>query len=139
MKSTYKRVNIHKIQYQAMFKLWAVNRKTHKEGKLVRILARSRHPDSARPVVVEMGELVGERLDVLRQQPRGVLHHIVGGRVDSALVHRLRHEEEVVPKQEVHHQAQFIKQSKPLRQGHITVHHSSTWWVGRLTIHPAQR
>ena len=63
----------------------------------MRILARSRHPDSARPVVVKMGELVGERLDVLRQQPGGVLYHIVGSRVDSALVHGLRHKEDVVP------------------------------------------
>ena len=44
-----------------------------------------------------MGELVGERLDVLRQQPGGVLNHIVGGGVDAALVHGLRHKEEVVP------------------------------------------
>ena len=84
-----------------MFKLWAVNRKTHKEGKLVRILARSTHPDSARPVVVEVGELVGERLDVYRQQPGGVLYQIVGGGVDGALVHGLQHKEEVVPKQDV--------------------------------------
>ena len=65
-----------------MFELCAGNRNTHKEG----ILARSRHPDSARPVV----ELVGERLDMLRQQPGGVLHHIVGGGVDGAMVHGLR-------------------------------------------------
>ena len=96
-----KHTAIHKIQYQAMFKLWAVNRKTHKEGKLVRILARSTHPDSARPVVVEVGELVGERLDVYRQQPGGVLYQIVGGGVDGALVHGLQHKEEVVPKQNV--------------------------------------
>ena len=67
------------------------------EGKLVRILARSRHPNSARPVVVEVGERVGERLDVHRQQPGGVLYHIVGGGVDGALVRRLQHKEEVVP------------------------------------------
>ena len=79
-----------------MFKLCAGNRNTHKEGKLVRILARSGHPDRARPVVVEVGELVGERLDVLRKQLRGVFHHIVGGRVEGALVHRVRHKEEVV-------------------------------------------
>ena len=74
---------------------------THKEGKLVSILAGGRHPDRARPVVVEVGELVGERLDVLRQQPGGVLHYVVGGGVDRALVHRLRDEEEVIPKQNV--------------------------------------
>ena len=76
-----------------MFKLYAGNKNTHKEGKLVRILARSGHPDRARPVVVE----VGERLDVLRKQLRGVFHHIVGGRVEGALVHRVRHKEEEVP------------------------------------------
>ena len=45
----------------------------------MRIVARSRHPDSAGPVVLEVGELVGERLYVQRQQPRDVLYHIVGG------------------------------------------------------------
>ena len=50
---------------------------THKEGKLVCILARSRNPDSARPVVVEVGELVGESLNVLWEKPRGVLHYVV--------------------------------------------------------------
>ena len=44
-----------------------------------------------------MGELVGERLDVIWQQPGDVLNHIVGGGVDAALVHGLRHKEEVVP------------------------------------------
>ena len=63
----------------------------------MRILARSGDPDSAGPVVVEVGELVGERLDVLGQQPRSILHHVVRGGVDSALVHRLRHQEKVVP------------------------------------------
>lgn len=50
---------------------------THKESKLVCILARSGNPDSARPVVVEVGEFVGECLDVLREKPRGVLHYVV--------------------------------------------------------------
>ena len=72
----------------------------HQEGKLVCILAGRRHPHSSRPVVVEVGELVGESLDVLGQQPGGVLHHVVGGGVHSALVHRLRHKEEVVPAQD---------------------------------------
>ena len=80
---------------------------THKESKLVSILTGSRDPDSARPVVVEVGELVGERLDVFGHQAGGVLHHIVGGWVDSALVHRLRHEEEVVPEQK----RMYIKQT----------------------------
>ena len=37
-----------------MLKLCAGFRNTHKEGQLVRIVARSRHPDSAGPVVVEV-------------------------------------------------------------------------------------
>ena len=50
---------------------------THQESKLVSILTGSRDPDSARPVVVEVGEFVGECLDVLREKPRGVLHYVV--------------------------------------------------------------
>ena len=42
---------------------------THQESKLVCILAGCRDPHSSRPVVVEVGELVGESLDVLGQQP----------------------------------------------------------------------
>ena len=45
-----------------------------------------------------MGELVGESLDVLGHQTGGVLHYVVGCGVDGALVYRLGHEEEVVPK-----------------------------------------
>ena len=37
---------------------------------LVRIVARSRYPYSGRPVIVEVGELVAEPLDVL--------HYVVG-------------------------------------------------------------
>ena len=80
-----------------MLKLCAGNRNTHKEGQLVRLVARSGHPDSAGPVVLEVGELVGERLYVQWQQPRDVLYHIVGGGVDGALVHRLRYRDKVVP------------------------------------------
>ena len=65
----------------------------------MRILARSGHPDSSRPVVVEVGELVGERLDVLGHETRCVLHHVVRGWIDSALVHRLRDQEEVIPRE----------------------------------------
>ena len=75
----------------------AGNRNTHRERQLVRLVARSGHPDSAGPVVVEVGELLGERLDVKRQPPGDVLYHIVGGGVDGALVHGLRYKEEVVP------------------------------------------
>ena len=49
------------------------------------------------PVVVEVGQLVGQTLDVLRLQPRGVLDYIVAGGVDRALPHRLGHQVEVVP------------------------------------------
>ena len=99
------------------------------------ILARSRNPHSARPVVVKMGELVGESLDVLGHQTGGVLHYVVGCGVHSALVHRLGHEEEVVPRRWIKTIIEANKE-KPLRQGHVTVHHSATWRVRRLPIHP---
>ena len=51
------------------------------------ILARSRNPDSARPVVVEVSELVRQLLEMLRLEAAGVLHHVVAGRVDGALPH----------------------------------------------------
>ena len=51
------------------------------------ILTGGRNTDSAGPVVVEVGELVCQLLQVLRLQARGVLHHVVAGRVDGALPH----------------------------------------------------
>ena len=63
------------------------------------ILAGRRHAHGARPVVVEVGQLVGQLLDVLRLQARGVLDDVVAGGVDGALPHRLGHQEEVVPKE----------------------------------------
>ena len=60
------RVKVKSLNIPGMDKL-SVN--AHQEGKLVCILAGRRHPHSSRPVVVEVGELVGESLDVLGQQP----------------------------------------------------------------------
>ena len=89
---------------------------THQEGKLVCILAGRGHPQSSRPVVVEVGEIVSESL----QQPWGVLHYIVGGGIHGALVHRLRHEEEVVPNhQDVNNNEQDKRQSTNL-SGRVT-------------------
>ena len=51
------------------------------------VLAGGGNTDGARPVVVEVGELVRQLLQVLRLKPRGVLHHVVAGRVDGALPH----------------------------------------------------
>ena len=52
---------------------------------------------SYRPVVVEVGQLVGESLHVVWLEPRGVLYHVeVSGR-DSTLSHRLTDEEEIIP------------------------------------------
>ena len=53
----------------------------------MRILTRSGDPDGAGPVVVEVGQLVGQLLEVLGLQAAGVLHHVVAGRVDCALPH----------------------------------------------------
>ena len=65
------------------------------------ILTGGGNTDSAGPVVVEVGQLVSQLLEVLRLEPAGVLHHVVAGRVDGALPHRLRHQEEVVPERRV--------------------------------------
>ena len=58
---------------------------THEEGELVSVLTGSRDPDRARPVVVEVSQLVGQLLQVLGLQTRGVLHHVVAGGVHSSL------------------------------------------------------
>ena len=62
------------------------------------VLARSWDTHSAWPVVVEVGQLVGQLLDVLGRQAGGVLDDVVAGGVDGALPHRLGDQEEVVPK-----------------------------------------
>ena len=69
----------------------------HQEGELVGVLAGGGDPHGAGPVVVEVAQLVGQLLDVVRGEAGVVLDHVVGGRVDSALSHTLRHEEEVIP------------------------------------------
>ena len=51
------------------------------------VLAGGGNTDGAGPVVVEVSQLVCELLEMLRLQPRGVLHHVVAGRVDGALPH----------------------------------------------------
>ena len=61
------------------------------------VLAGCGNSDSAGPVVVEVCQLVRQLLEVLGLQAAGVLHHVVAGRVDRALPHRLGHQEEVVP------------------------------------------
>ena len=49
------------------------------------VLAGGGNTNSAGPVVVEVGELVRQLLQVLRLQARGVLNYVVAGRVDGAL------------------------------------------------------
>ena len=78
----------------------------HQEGELVRVLAGGGDPHRARPVVVEVAQLVGEGLHVPRQQalavsPGRVVDDVVAGRVDGALPHRLGHQVEVVPEHEL--------------------------------------
>ena len=51
------------------------------------ILTHHGNSDSAWPVVVEVGQLVGQSLDVVRLQSRAVLDDIVAGGVHSALSH----------------------------------------------------
>lgn len=72
----------------------------HQEGELVGVLAGGGHPDGAWPVVIEVGQLVRQHLDVLGLQAGGILDDVVAGGVDGALPHRLGDQEEVVPGRE---------------------------------------
>ena len=90
----------------------------HQEGELVRVLAGGGDPHRARPVVVQVAQLVRQLLEVVWLQPGVVLDHVVGGGVDRPLPHRLRHEEEVVA----------------LRQGDDVVDHGA---AGRVLGHGA--
>ena len=71
---------------------------SHQVSKLVGVLTHHGDPHSAGPVVVEVGQLVGQRLDVLGLQAWGVLDDIVAGGVDSPLPDRLTDKEKVVSK-----------------------------------------
>merc|ERR1719158_1167312 len=83
---------------------------THQEGQLVRILTGSWDTNSTGPIVVDVVEL----------EAGGVPDHVVGGRVHSALSHRLRHQEEVVS----------------LGQGDHVVYHGPAGGVaGDLAVH----
>ena len=48
---------------------------SHEEGKLVSVLARSGDSDGAGPVVVQVGQLVGQLLDVLGLTKYKLLKH----------------------------------------------------------------
>ena len=93
-----------------------VQRLADQEGELVGVLAGGGHPHRARPVVVEVGQLVRQLLDMLRLQTGVILDDatkrnvkakfqrienwwsflLVASRVDCPLPHRLRHQKEVV-------------------------------------------
>lgn len=62
---------------------------SHQVSQLVGVLTHHGDPHCAGPVVVEMGQLVGQRLDVLGLQSRGILDDIVASRVDGPLPHTL--------------------------------------------------
>ena len=68
-------------------------------GQLVSVLTHHGDSHCAWPVVVEVGQLVGQSLDVLRLQSRGVLDDVVAGWVHGTLSDGLRYEEEVVSKE----------------------------------------
>ena len=76
-----------------------VQRRPGEEGELVGVLARRRHAHRAGPVEVEVGQLVGEPLELVRLEPALVHDDVVAGRVDRSLPHRLGHKEEIIPEQ----------------------------------------
>ena len=67
------------------------------EGQLVRVLAGRGHAHSAGPVVVEVGQLVGQPLQLVGGEPALVHDDVVAGGVHCPLPHRLGDEEEVIP------------------------------------------
>ena len=67
------------------------------ECQLVSVLTDHGDPDCPGPVVVQVGQLVAQPLDVLRLQARRVPDHVVRGRVHRPLPHRLGHQEKVKP------------------------------------------
>ena len=56
---------------------------------------RRRRPHAARPIVVQISEFISEALDIIRGEMRSVLENHVMRRSHGALVHELRHEEEI--------------------------------------------
>ena len=99
---------------------------------LVRVLAGRGHTHGARPVVVEVRQLVRQLLEVLRLEAAGVLQHVVAGGVDGALPDALADQEEVVPGKTMSFETgktSFL----PLWQSDHIVHHSPTGrvlWLG---------
>ena len=79
------------------------------------VLTRGGHSYSAGTVKVEMGQLVGQPLQLVGLKPALVHDNVVAGRVDGALPDRLGHQEEIVP----------------LRQGHSVVDDGA---AGRIAV-----
>lgn len=61
------------------------------------VLARSWYTNGARPVVVQVSELVGQALKVVWCQPGAVLNHVVMGWRHRSLTDRLADKKEVIP------------------------------------------
>ena len=85
--------------------------------KFMSILAWSWDTNCPRPIVIQMAQLVGEALEVVRLQARAVMNDVTVGWRDSALSDRLADQEEVVP---------FWTSDN-------CVHNSSRWRVGVLS------
>jgi len=71
---------LQEVQLVGQLHRWVlVNALAHQESQLVGILTWSRHADGSRPVVVEMAQLVGEPLHVVRLEPSLVVDDVVVG------------------------------------------------------------
>ena len=82
-------------------------------------LAGGGHHHGPRPVVIEVGQLVRQLLEVIGLQAGGVLDDVVAGGVDGALPHGLGDKEEVIS----------------LREGDNIIHDGATGRVGGLATH----
>ncbi len=60
-------------------------------------LARGWHPDGSWPVVVQIGHLVCQSLELVSVQPGVIMYHNIVSWGHCSLIHMLGHQEEVIP------------------------------------------
>lgn len=82
------------------------------------ILARSRYSDSARPVIVQVTQLVCELLHMVCFHTGGVMYNNVVCRCHCTLSNMLADQEEVVP----------------IPSGDSVVHYGSRCWIEKVSI-----
>ncbi len=93
-----------------------MERLSNKEGQLVSVLTRGGDSDGSLPIIVQMTQLVGQSLQLIRGKSALVEDDIVRHRSDRTLPDALRNQEEVVA--EIQH---FPQSSSTLQSQKLTV------------------